>query len=87
MSNTVVILNKSENKYKTNNLLRDTNTYKKLRSSPKFLSSKFNKKGKELLHNVPNTEASNFIQISPELPYNYGLPNIRKETTRFRPII
>ena len=87
-SNTVVILNKSEYLNKMNNLLSDSTTYEKLHSSPlKRLASEFNKKVRDLLHNIPNLEAKQFIQINPKLPYIYGLPKTHKENIPLRPII
>ena len=87
-SNTAVILDKSDYLEKMNVLLSDSTTYKKLTSSPlKRLTSVFNKKVKELFKDVPDIDASKFLQINPKLPHIYGLPKTHKENVPLRPII
>lgn len=89
-SNKTVVMNTDEYDNKMRDLLRDTNTYKKLRSDATItLQDKNNDFVKQLLErkSINKTEAKTLMTHNAISPKIYGLPKLHKSGIPLRPIV
>lgn len=89
-SNKTVVMNKIDYNNKIENLLNDTNTYKKLKSDPtNIFEKKNNAFVKKILNNkeISTIDAKKLTIHNSIPPKIYGLPKIHKNDIPLRPIV